>query len=50
MRLTFFCKYIRVHGLDWSTNPILLKKIDIHVRYTYDDACLHIRLFQNYYW
>ena len=30
MQLAFSCKYICVHGFDWSTNPILLK-IDIHV-------------------
>ena len=27
MQLAFFCKYICVHGFDWSTNSISLKKI-----------------------
>ena len=33
MQLAIICKYIYVHGFDWSTNTNLLK-IDIHVRYT----------------
>ena len=33
MQFAFFCKWICVHGFDWSTNPSLLK-IDMHVRFT----------------
>ena len=28
-----FCKYICVHGFDWSTDPILLK-VELVVRFT----------------
>ena len=43
-----FCKYICVHGFDWSTDPILLK-VEIVVRFT----MLHvwnIWFLQNYHW
>ena len=44
-----FCKYICVHGFDWSTDPILLK-VEIVVLFT----MLHVWntwfFFQNYHW
>ena len=43
-----FCKYICVHGFDWSTDPILLK-VEIVVRFT----MLHVwntSFLQNYHW
>ena len=39
MQLAIFCKYISVHGFDWSNNPSLLKKKWYTCTF-YDDACL----------
>ena len=48
MQLSIICKYICVHGFNWSTIIILLK-IDINLRYTMMHVWNH-QVFQNYYW